>query len=148
MKEDYPQLYSQIKEEVKKDRWECQGATWVEMDTNMPSGESLIRQCIYGRRFFREEFDKVINYLWLPDCFGYTGSLPQILKKSGINTFISQKLSWNDTNTFPHHTYRWQGIDGSEVLCHFLPTNDYNFSNLPKNFIESENRYAQADVSE
>lgn len=148
VKDDYPQLYSQIKEEVKKERWECQGATWVEMDTNIPSGESLIRQCIYGRRFFKEEFDKVIDYLWLPDCFGYTGSLPQILKKSKIDTFISQKLSWNDTNTFPHHTYRWQGIDGSEVLCHFLPTNDYNFSNLPQNFIQSENRYAQADVSD
>lgn len=148
VKEDYPQLYSQIKKQVKKGRWECQGATWVEMDTNMPSGESLIRQCLYGRRFFQEEFAKTIDFLWLPDCFGYTGSLPQILKKSGIDTFISQKLSWNDTNTFPHHTYRWQGIDGSEVLCHFLPTNDYNFSNLPHNFIESENRYAQADVAD
>jgi alpha-mannosidase len=148
VKEDYPELYTEIKEAVKNDRWECQGATWVEMDTNIPSGESLIRQCIYGRRFFKEEFDKEIDFLWLPDCFGYTGSLPQILKKSGVDSFISQKLSWNDTNTFPHHTYRWQGIDGSEVLCHFLPTNDYNFSNLPKNFIESENRYAQADVSD
>ena len=148
VKEDYPQLYSEIKEQVKHDKWECQGATWVEMDTNIPSGESLIRQCIYGRRFFKEEFDKEIDFLWLPDCFGYTGSFPQILKKSKIDTFISQKLSWNDTNHFPHHTYLWQGIDGSEVLCHFLPTNDYNFSNLPSSFIESEERYAQADISD
>ncbi len=148
VKEDYPKLYSQIRDNVTKGKWECQGATWVEMDTNIPSGESLIRQCIYGRRFFKEEFNKNIDYLWLPDCFGYTGSLPQILKKSKVNTFISQKLSWNDTNTFPHHTYRWQGIDGSEVLCHFLPTNDYNFSNLPQSFIESENRFAQADISD
>ncbi len=148
VKEDYPQLYQEIKDKVIAGKWECQGATWVEMDTNIPSGESLIRQCIYGRRFFEEEFGKAIDFLWLPDCFGYTGSLPQILKKCKVETFISQKLSWNDTNTFPHHTYRWQGIDGSEVLCHFLPTNDYNFSNLPKSFIESQDRFAQADVSD
>ena len=148
VKEDYPQLYQEIKDKVKEGKWEVQGATWVEMDTNIPSGESLIRQCMYGKDFFREEFAKEIDFLWLPDCFGYTGSLPQILKKCKVTSFISQKLSWNDTNTFPHHTYRWQGIDGSEVLCHFLPTNDYNFSNLPKSFIESENRYAQADVSD
>ena len=148
VKEDYPELYEEIKEKVKAGKWECQGATWVESDTNIPSGESLIRQCIYGKRFFKDEFGQEINYLWLPDCFGYTGSLPQILKRSKVDTFISQKLSWNDTNTFPHHTYRWQGIDGSEVLCHFLPTNDYNFSNLPKSFIETENRYAQADISD
>ncbi len=148
VKEDYPLLYQEIKDKIKEGQWECQGATWVEMDTNIPSGESLIRQCIYGRRFFQEEFGKTIDFLWLPDCFGYTGSLPQILKKSKIDTFISQKLSWNDTNTFPHHTYKWQGIDGSEVLCHFLPTNDYNFSNLPKSFIESQDRFAQADVSD
>ncbi len=148
VKEDYPQLYQEIKDRVKDGKWEVQGATWVEMDTNIPSGESLIRQCLYGRKFFREEFGKDLDYLWLPDCFGYTGSLPQILKKCKVTSFISQKLSWNDTNTFPHHTYRWQGIDGSEVLCHFLPTNDYNFSNLPKSFIESENRFAQADISD
>ncbi len=148
VKEDYPQLYQEIKNKVKEGKWECQGGTWVEMDTNIPSGESLIRQCIYGRSFFAEEFSKVIDYLWLPDCFGYTASLPQILKKCKVDTFISQKLSWNDTNTFPHHTYRWQGIDGSEVLCHFLPTNDYNFSNLPQSFIESERRFAQADISD
>lgn len=147
VKEDYPELYEEIKDKVKAGQWECQGATWVEMDTNLPSGESLIRQCIYGKRFFKEEFAQNIEFLWLPDCFGYTGSLPQILKKSNVDTFISQKLSWNDTNLFPHHTYRWQGIDGSEVLCHFLPTNDYNFSNLPKSFIESENRFSQADIS-
>lgn len=148
VKEDYPELYSQIKEKVKTGQWECQGATWVESDTNLPSGESLIRQCIYGRRFFKEEFNKVLDYLWLPDCFGYTGSLPQILKKCGVNYFVSQKLSWNDTNTFPHHTFIWKGIDGSEILCHFLPTNDYNFSNLPKSLIESENRFAQAEISD
>lgn len=148
VKEDYPLLYEEIKEQVKAGKWECQGATWVETDTNLPSGESLIRQCLYGKRFFREEFGQDIDYLWLPDCFGYTGSLPQILKNCKVDTFISQKLSWNDTNTFPHHTYRWQGIDGSEVLCHFLPTNDYNFSNLPKSLIETESRYAQADISD
>jgi alpha-mannosidase len=145
-KENYPHLYKEIKEAVKNGRWEVQGATWVENDTNMPSGESLVRQCVYGKRFFKEEFDKEVDFLFLPDCFGFTGSLPQILKQAGVNYFISQKLSWNDTNPFPHHSFIWEGIDGSEVKTHFLPTNDYNFCNLPGEFIKTEKRFQQADI--
>ncbi|HOQ79936.1 MAG TPA: glycoside hydrolase family 38 C-terminal domain-containing protein [Candidatus Cloacimonadota bacterium] len=145
-KDNYPQLYCEIKKQIEKNRWEVQGASWVEHDTNMPSGESLVRQYMYGKRFFREEFGKEFDYLFLPDCFGFTGSLPQILKQAGVNYFISQKLSWNDTNKFPHSSFIWEGIDGSKIKTHFLPTHDYNFSNLPGDFIKSEKRFEQADI--
>lgn len=148
IKEDYPALYEQIRQRIAENRWEAQGASWVEMDTNLTGGESLIRQFLYGRDFFAREFDRHPDYLFLPDCFGFSGALPQILKGCGVNFFLSQKISWNETNTFPHHTFFWEGIDGSRVLAHFLPTNDYNGSNLPKQLIEAEQRYAQNDVSD
>lgn len=147
-KENYPHLYAEIKSKIQEGRWEVQGATWVENDTNMPSGESLVRQCVYGKRFYREEFGKEIDFLFLPDCFGFTGSFPQILRQAGVKFFLSQKLSWNDTNPFPHHTFIWQGIDGSPVLTHFTPTNDYNFSNMPHDFIKTERRFHQSDISD
>ncbi len=148
IKEDYPVLYEQIKARVKEGRWEFQGASWVEMDTNLTGGESLIRQILHGLRFFAEEFGKSPRYLFLPDCFGFSAALPQILDQSGIPFFLTQKMSWNETNLFPHHTFNWVGIDGSCVLAHFIPTNDYNGSNMPKQLIEAEQRYAQNDVSD
>ena len=148
VKEDYPKLYKKIKQAVKDGKWECQGAMWVEPDMNLINGESLVRQCFFGKKFFREEFGFEIDNLWLPDVFGYSAALPQVLKKSGVNYFMTQKISWNATNVFPHHTFYWQGIDGTKILTHFLPTNDYNLSNFPKQLIESEQRYAQSDVSE
>ncbi len=147
IKENYPHLYFEITDKIKEEKWECQGATWVENDTNMPSGESLIRQFIYGKKFFKEEFQKDLRYLWLPDCFGFTGSLPQIMKHCQVDYFISQKLSWNETNSFPHHTFIWKGIDGTDIKTHFIPTNEYNFSNMPNQFILAENRFAQADIA-
>ncbi len=147
VKNDYPDLYKEIKNRVNEGRWELQGGMWCEPDMNIPSGESLVRQCLYGKRFFKEEFGQDVRNLWLPDVFGYSAALPQILTKCGIDVFMTQKISWSETNKFPHHTFYWQGIDGSEILTHFLPTNDYNLSNLPQQFIESEERYAQSDVS-
>ncbi|MCG2760617.1 MAG: alpha-mannosidase, partial [Candidatus Delongbacteria bacterium] len=148
VKEEYPALYKKIRKAVKDKRCEVHGAMWVEPDMNIPSGESLVRQCLYGKKFFKDEFGEDVKNLWLPDVFGYSASLPQILKKSGIDVFMTQKLSWNDTNKFPHHTFYWKGIDGTDILTHFLPTNDYNFSNMPARMIESEKRYAQSDVSD
>jgi alpha-mannosidase len=148
VKEDYPALYNNIKKAVKKGRWEVQGAMWVEPDMNITSGESLVRQCLYGKKFFLEEFGIEVKNLWLPDVFGYSAALPQILIKSGVDVFMTQKISWNETNKFPHHTFYWKGIDGTDILTHFLPTNDYNLSNLPSKLIESEERYAQSDVSD
>jgi alpha-mannosidase len=146
VKEDYPELYAQIKEAISKGRIECQGGMWVEPDMNLTGGESLVRQCLYGKRFFKEEFGKEINNLWLPDVFGYSAALPQILKKSGIDHFITQKISWNETNTFPHHTFLWYGIDGTPIETHFLPTDDYNCDNHPQKLIEASHRFAQSDI--
>lgn len=122
IKQDYPDIYEQIKTRVKEGRWEAGGAMWLEADCNITSGESLVRQILYGTRFFREEFGAECKYLWLPDVFGYSWALPQILKKSGIDTFMTTKISWSQYNRMPHDTFRWRGIDGSEVLTHFITT--------------------------
>lgn len=148
IKDDYPQLYAQVKEAVKQGRWDVQGASWVEFDTNLISGESIIRQFMYGRRWYQEEFGIRPDYLWLPDCFGFSANLPQFMRGCGVRYFVTQKLSWNESNVFPHHLFIWQGIDGSEVRAHQLPTNDYNFSNNPSAFIATENRFAQAELAD
>jgi alpha-mannosidase len=125
VKSDYPKIYDQIKERVQEQRWEAGGAMWLESDANLPSGESLIRQLLYGQNFFQKEFGKSeMNYLWLPDVFGYSWALPQILKKSGIDVFMTTKISWNQYNRMPHDTFIWRGIDGSEILTHFITTPD------------------------
>jgi len=125
-KKHYPALYARIKQAIAEGRWEAQGCMWVEADTNIPSGESLIRQIMHGTRFFREEFGVETNTLWLPDVFGYSAALPQILRGCGIPYFMTQKISWNQFNKFPHHTFWWEGIDGSRVLAHFPPADTYN----------------------
>ncbi len=122
IKEDYPEIYEQIKSRIEEGRWEVDGAMWLESDCNIPSGESLTRQILHGSRFIKEEFGQDVNYLWLPDVFGYSWALPQILKKSGIDTFMTTKISWNQYNRMPHDTFIWRGIDGSEVLTHFITT--------------------------
>ncbi|MEM1134753.1 MAG: glycoside hydrolase family 38 C-terminal domain-containing protein [Bacteroidota bacterium] len=125
MKDTYPGLYQRIKDAVKKGQWECQGAMWVEADCNLSSGESLVRQIIHGKKFFLEEFNVEVDNLWLPDVFGYSAALPQLLIKSDVNYFMTQKISWNQFNTFPHHTFIWKGIDGTEIFSHFLAPNNY-----------------------
>lgn len=130
VKEDAPEIYKQIKEKVKEGRWEVEGATWVEMDCNLPSGESLVRQFIYGKRFFRDEFGKNSEILWLPDVFGYSAALPQIMQKCGIHYFMTTKINWNEFNKMPYDTFMWEGIDGTQVLTHFSPTRDYGTSAL------------------
>ncbi len=122
LKERYPELYARIRERVKEGRWEPEGGMWVEADCNLTSGESLIRQFLYGKRFFREEFGVDNRILWLPDVFGYSGALPQIMKKCGIDYFMTTKLAWNQFDKIPYDTMRWRGIDGSEVLTHLITT--------------------------
>ena len=122
MKEEFPDIYENIKKRVKEGRWEVDGAMWVEADCNLTSGESLTRQILIGSKFIKDEFGKDVEYLWLPDVFGYSWALPQILKKAGINTFMTTKISWNQYNRMPHDTFMWKGIDGSEVLTHFITT--------------------------
>lgn len=124
IKQDYPEIYEQIRERVREGRWEIGGGMWLEADCNLTSGESLVRQFLFGTRFMREEFDVESTYLWLPDVFGYSWALPQILRKSGFDTFMTTKISWNQFNRMPHDTFKWRGIDGSEVLTHFITTPD------------------------
>ncbi len=120
LKEDCPELYAEIKEMIKAGRWEVEGAMWVEADCNLSSGESLVRQVQYGKNFFKDEFDVDSRVLWLPDVFGYSAALPQILRKSGVDWFVTSKIGWNDTNTMPYDTFIWRGIDGTEINSHFL----------------------------
>ncbi len=131
IKQDFPEIFQQIKEKVKEGRWEADGAMWVEADCNLTSGESLTRQILMGTGFVRKEFNKEMEFLWLPDVFGYSWALPQILKKSGINTFMTTKISWNEFNRMPHDTFVWRGMDGSEVLAHFVTTPDANYGVSP-----------------
>lgn len=147
MKERYPKLYARIKRKVQEGRIEPQGAMWVEADTNITGGESLVRQLLYGKRFFREEFGVDIDYLWLPDVFGYTASLPQILKKAGVTKFSTQKLSWSLINTFPYHSFHWQGIDGTTVLTHMLPEETYNSPAAPRSVRKIERNYREKGLS-
>lgn len=124
IKTDYPKIYEKIKEKVKEGKWEVEGAMWVEADCNIPSGESLVRQILIGQAFYKEEFNYESKTLWLPDVFGYSWALPQILKLSNIDTFMTTKLGWNEYNSLPTDTFYWKGIDGSEVLTHIITTPD------------------------
>ena len=160
VKEEAPELYAQIKERVAEGRWECEGGMWVEADCNIPTGESFVRQLIYGKRFFREEFGKDNRVLWLPDVFGYSAALPQILKGCGIDWFVTSKISWNDTNMMPCDTFAWQGIDGTQVYTYFLTAQDkkknspltryvtYNGDTTPKMMAGTYDRYHDKNLSD
>ncbi|MBQ9789555.1 MAG: alpha-mannosidase [Lentisphaeria bacterium] len=144
IKDHYPELYSQVKAAVKSGNWELQGGMWVEADCNIIGGESMVRQFIHGKNFYMDEFGEDIKNLWLPDVFGYSAALPQIIKKAGCDYFLTQKISWNQYNVFPHHTFIWRGIDGSEVLTHFPPENNYNADVLPVAQNQAQDRFAEA----
>lgn len=131
LKEEAPELYGQVKEMIRAGRWECEGAMWVEADCNLSSGESLVRQVTYGKRFFKDEFGVENRVLWLPDVFGYSAALPQILRKAGVEWFVTSKISWNDTNTIPYDTFKWYGIDGSGINTFFLTPQDKKRSTHP-----------------
>ncbi len=126
VKDGYPDIYEQIRDRVAEGRWEPVGGMWVEPDTNIPSGEALVRQFVWGQRFFADEFGMECHELWIPDAFGYSAALPQIATQAGVTCLVTQKMSWNDTNVFPHSTFWWEGHDGSRLLAHFPPANTYN----------------------
>lgn len=125
LKEDQPDLYRKVKDKIKDGVWEAEGGMWLEADCNLASGESLVRQLLYGKRFFKEEFGVDNKILWLPDVFGYSAALPQILKQCNIDYFMTTKISWNEYNKMPYDTFMWQGIDGTEILSYFITTIDY-----------------------
>lgn len=125
VKEDHPALYQKVKDSYNDGRWELLGAVWTEPDLNVISGESVVRQILYGNAFWKKEFGETVRYVWTPDTFGYSASLPQIFKKAGIDFFSTIKMSWNLINDFPYTNFRWRGIDGTEVLVHMPPEGNY-----------------------
>jgi alpha-mannosidase len=126
MKESYPDIYRRIGERIAAGQWEPVGAMWVEPDCNLPSGEALVRQLLHGKRFFMKEFGYETKDVWLPDVFGYPASLPQLIAEAGCDYFLTQKLSWNELNKPAHHTFMWEGIDGTRIFTHFPPADTYN----------------------
>jgi alpha-mannosidase len=130
IEEQQPELFARISEKVAEGRFVPVGSMWVEADANLPSGESLARQLVWGRRWFLDHFGDGIEpgnrVVWIPDVFGYAGNLPQLMAQAGCEFFLTQKLSWNQTNQFPHHTFWWEGIDGTRIFTHFPPADTYN----------------------
>jgi alpha-mannosidase len=139
--EDAPELFAEVRRLVEAGRWEPVGGMWVETDLNLPSGESLIRQLVHGQRAFSEWFGRTCDGAFLPDDFGYPGSLPQIVRHGGGRWFFTQKLSWNETDTMPHHTFWWEGIDGSRLFTHFSPIDTYNATLVPSQLRFAERNY-------
>ena len=126
IRDSYPEIFERIRTRVAEGRWIPVGSMWVESDTNLPGGEALARQFVAGKRFFLEEFGLETTDAWLPDSFGYTAALPQIVQAAGATRFLTQKPSWNDTNKLPHSSFQWEGIDGSRVITHCPPVDLYN----------------------
>jgi alpha-mannosidase len=126
IRDRYPEVFGRIKEAVKAGQWAPVGGMWVEADGNLPGGEALARQLVHGKRFFLEEFGVETRGVWLPDSFGYTAAYPQLAVLAGNEWFLTQKISWNQTNKFPHHTFWWEGIDGTRIFTHFPPADTYN----------------------
>lgn len=147
VKEDNPDLFDRIRTKVKAGQFIPVGGTWVEPDCNIPSGESLVRQFLFGQRFFEKEFGRRCREFWNPDVFGYNGQLPQICNLAGITRFLTQKLSWNRFNKPHHHTFVWEGIDGSEVFTHFPPADTYNATASIEELRRNAARYKDHDRS-
>jgi alpha-mannosidase len=125
LEHDYPAAFDRVKEKVKKGTFLPIGGSWVEHDTNLPSGESLVRQFLYGQRYFESRFGERCTTFWLPDTFGYSSQIPQLCRLAGMSRFFTQKLSWNNINNFPHTTFKWVSLDGSQVMCHMAPSETY-----------------------
>jgi alpha-mannosidase len=125
LEKDYPLLFQRIKAAVAKGQFTPNGGAWVEADVQISSGEALCRQFLYGQRFFKSRFGSYTRTFWLPDSFGYSSALPQIIRLAGMDSFVTQKLSWSQFNTFPHSTFMWAGQDGTQILAHFPPADTY-----------------------
>ncbi|MEN8652605.1 glycoside hydrolase family 38 C-terminal domain-containing protein [Streptomyces sp. 21So2-11] len=126
IKEHRPEVFAKVKKKIADGQFVPVGGMWVESDTNMVGGEAMARQFLYGKKFFMDEFGIETNEVWLPDSFGYTAAMPQLVKLSGSKYFLTQKISWSQVNKFPHHTFWWEGIDGTRVFTHFPPVDTYN----------------------
>ena len=147
LREDQPQLFERAKQRVAEGRFVPIGGMWVESDTVLPGGEAMARQFVEGQRFFAEHFGLRTRVAWLPDSFGYSGALPQIVRQAGIEYFLTQKISWNRVNRFPHHTLDWVGIDGTSVFTHFPPADTYNGELTPKELAYTAENFREKGVA-
>lgn len=147
VKARYPGLYEKIREAVRSGSWELQGGMWVEADCNIISGESMIRQFVHGKNFFMDEFGIEVKNLWLPDVFGYSAAMPQIIRKSGCDYFLTQKISWSQVNKFAYHSFVWRGLGGYEVLTHFPPEDTYNSMLNADSVVRGADNYAEAHIN-
>jgi alpha-mannosidase len=143
VEQSQPILFQRIRDKVAAGQWHPVGGMWVEPDMNLPSGESIVRQLVVGQRYFESKFGARSSVIWIPDVFGYPATLPQIFRHAGCSRFITQKLSWNKQNVFPHSTFWWEGLDGSRVLTHFPPVDTYNAE-----LTAAEMRYADTNFKE
>lgn len=160
LKQEAPETYEEVKKMIAAGRWEVEGAMWVEADCNLSSGESLVRQVMFGKRFFKKEFNVDSKVLWLPDVFGYSAALPQILQKSGVNRFVTSKISWNESNQMPYDVFKWRGLDGTEIFSYFLTAQDkirdrepviyttYVSSNSPAKIAGTWDRFQQKELTD
>ncbi|MER5369228.1 glycoside hydrolase family 38 C-terminal domain-containing protein [Streptomyces sp. NPDC002722] len=143
VKEHQPHIWERIKRAVAEGQWAPVGSMWVESDANMPGGEALARQLVHGKRFFRQELGVETEEIWLPDTFGYTAAFPQLARLAGVKWFLTQKLSWNQSNEMPHHTFWWEGIDGTRVFTHFPPVDTYNAQFHGSELAHAERNFAE-----
>jgi len=143
--QDHPDLFALVQDKVKGGQWEFVGAAWVEPDCNITGGESLVRQLLYGQKFWKQHFGKTSRTMWLVDTFGYASAMPQILRKSGLDTFVTQKLTWSETNPFPYGHFDWEGIDGSRIRCVFPQS--YVTRTYPDEMMQWYKRYPSKDIA-
>ena len=141
LEEDHPELFARMKERIREGRFLPVGGMWVEADGMMPAGESMVRQISFGKRYFRERLGVTPHGIWLPDSFGYTAAWPQIARKAGYDWFLTQKISWGDTTKFPHHSFLWEGVDGTEIFTHFPPTDTYAAEATPQELVYAEHNF-------
>ncbi|MFF0396798.1 alpha-mannosidase [Streptomyces sp. NPDC005248] len=142
VRDHQPHIWERIKRAVADGQWAPVGSMWVESDANMPGGEALARQIVHGKRFFEQELGVETQEIWLPDSFGYTAAFPQLARLAGVKWFLTQKLSWNQTNKMPHHTFWWEGIDGTRVFTHFPPVDTYNANFHARQLAHAEKNFA------
>ncbi|HAY42509.1 MAG TPA: alpha-mannosidase [Micrococcaceae bacterium] len=147
LKEHRPEVWERVKQAVADGRFLPLGGMWVESDTVMPSGESLVRQFLYGQKFFRDEFGITSAGVWLPDSFGYSPALPQLMRRAGFEWFFTQKISWNQQNKFPHHSFLWEGIDGSRIFSHFPSMDTYNSQLSGEEVAKASRQFREARVT-
>ncbi|WP_405717742.1 alpha-mannosidase [Streptomyces sp. NBC_00046] len=147
VKEHQPHIWERIKQAVTDGRWAPVGSMWVESDANMPGGEALARQLVHGKRFFEQELGVETEEIWLPDSFGYTAAFPQLARLAGVKWFLTQKLSWNQSNRMPHHTFWWEGIDGTRVFTHFPPVDTYNAQFHGSELAHAERNFAEKGLA-